>query len=63
VGFWETAAAAFVGGVAVLLIGSLVRFGWFYYRMRHTAFGRHTTRAGMLVEQALSDAEQHEGET
>src|SRR6266508_3325411 len=52
-GFWETALAAFVGGLAVLCLAGLFRFGWLVFKMRFTAFGRLQTRAGTTIEKAL----------
>ncbi len=57
-GFWETALAAFVGGLAVLCLAGLFRFGWLVFKMRFTAFGRLQTRAGTTIEKALKEAEQ-----
>lgn len=59
-GFWETATAAFVGSLGVLLIGALCKLAWLFYKIRFTAYGRHTTRVGMTVEKALKDAEERE---
>ena len=60
--FWETAAAAFVGGFGVLLLGGLCRLGWVYLKMRHTAVGRHQLRVGRTLEKALADNERRERE-
>ena len=60
--FWDTAAAAFVGGLGVLLLASLVRLGWFFFKARFTAFGRLQTKAGMSIEEALREAERRERE-
>lgn len=58
--FWGTAAAAFVGGLGVLVIGGLIRFGWLMFFSQFTAYGRLQTKAGRQVEEALKDIERRE---
>jgi len=59
-GFWRTTLAAFVGGFGVLVIAGLCRLAWFTFKARFTAYGRHVTRVGMTIEEALKDAERSE---
>jgi ribose/xylose/arabinose/galactoside ABC-type transport system permease subunit len=59
-GFWQTAAAAMVGGLGVLLFAALCRLAWFFFRMRYTAFGRHLVRIGTSANEMLKDMERRE---
>jgi len=56
-GFWETAAAALVGGLGVLFLAGLCRLGWLVFKMRFTAYGRLVQRTGIDIEKALKEAE------
>lgn len=57
IGFWETALAAFVGGLAVIAFAGLCRLGWKVFVMRNTAIGRLEMKAGQHVEDALREME------
>lgn len=59
-GFWETAAAVFVGGLGLLVLTGLCRFAWLMFKANYTAFGRVQPKVGMEVEEALRHVERRE---
>jgi hypothetical protein len=60
-GFWETAAAALVGGLGVGLIAGSCRLGWLFFRRRYTPYGRLETRVETQFAEILREMERREG--